>query len=66
MYLCMNIHTNMNMYIYICLYIYIGIERVLKLKMNWQQFDAMWNKLDSVRSGDLDMDEFKGRIRLHL
>ena len=36
-----------------------GMERVLRLKMNWQQFDAMWNKLDSKRSGDLDIEEFK-------
>ena len=36
-----------------------GMERVLRLKMNWQQFDAMWNKLDSKRSGDLDIQEFK-------
>lgn len=36
-----------------------GMERVLRLKMNWAQFDAMWNKLDSARSGDLDLEEFR-------
>ena len=36
-----------------------GMERVLRLRMSWQQFDAMWNKLDSARSGDLDIEEFR-------
>jgi hypothetical protein len=36
-----------------------GIERVLRLKMTWQQFDTLWCKLDNTRSGDLDMKEFK-------
>ena len=35
-----------------------GIERVLRLKMTWQQFDCLWCKLDSTRSGDLDLKEF--------
>ena len=39
-----------------------GMERVLRLKMNWQQFDAMWNNLDSKRSGDLDINEFRDRF----
>ena len=36
-----------------------GIERVLRLKMTWQQFDTLWTKLDSTRSGDLDVKEFR-------
>ena len=39
-----------------------GMERVLRLRMNWQQFDAMWNQLDSARSGDLDIEEFRVRF----
>jgi Ca2+-binding EF-hand superfamily protein len=35
-----------------------GIEAVLKLKMSWPQFDALWTKLDYRRSGELDHEEF--------
>jgi hypothetical protein len=36
-----------------------GVEKLLRLKMEWPQFDAMWTKLDFRRSGELDMGEFK-------
>lgn len=36
-----------------------GVERVLHLKMTWQQFDSLWTRIDSVRSGDLDIKEFR-------
>lgn len=35
-----------------------GLEAVLKLKMSWPQFDALWTKLDFKRSGELDHEEF--------
>lgn len=36
-----------------------GLESLLLLKMDWAQFDALWSRLDSQRSGDLDLKEFK-------
>ena len=36
-----------------------GLERVLRLKMTWQQFDSLWTKVDSQRSGDLSFQEFE-------
>ena len=36
-----------------------GLESICRLKLNWAQFDSMWTKLDSVRTGDLDLAEFK-------
>ena len=36
-----------------------GFETILRLKCPWPQFDVLWNKLDSVRSGELDKNEFK-------
>lgn len=39
-----------------------GIERVLKVKMNWSEFDTLWTFLDSKRSGDLDIGEFKAHF----
>jgi Ca2+-binding EF-hand superfamily protein len=38
---------------------YGGFETILRLKCPWPQFDVLWNKLDSVRSGELDKDEFR-------
>ena len=35
-----------------------GLEAVLRLKMSWPQFDALWTKLDYKRSGELDSEEF--------
>jgi hypothetical protein len=39
--------------------LYGGIESLLRLRLDWAQFDALWTRLDSVRSGDLDLKEFK-------
>lgn len=36
-----------------------GFETILRLKCPWPQFDVLWNKLDSVRSGELDKNEFR-------
>ena len=36
-----------------------GFETILRLRIHWQQFDALWTMMDSVRSGDLDVHEFK-------
>jgi Ca2+-binding EF-hand superfamily protein len=37
---------------------YGGFESVLRLKISWPQFDALWTKLDYRRSGELDEEEF--------
>ena len=31
---------------------------MLRLKINWSQFDALWTRLDYKRSGDIDFKEF--------
>lgn len=36
-----------------------GLESKCRLKLSWSQFDSMWTKLDAVRTGDLDLQEFK-------
>jgi Ca2+-binding EF-hand superfamily protein len=36
-----------------------GFETILRLKIHWQQFDALWTQMDSFKSGDLDVKEFK-------
>ena len=36
-----------------------GVARVLRLKMAWQQFDSLWSRIDTLRSGDLDVKEFR-------
>ena len=36
-----------------------GLERVLRLKMTWQQFDSLWTRVDKHRSGDLSFQEFQ-------
>ena len=36
-----------------------GIETILGLTMRWEQFDTLWTRLDSARSGELDLNEFK-------
>eukprot|EP01038_Epipyxis_sp_PR26KG_P008884 gene8884-11983_t len=36
-----------------------GLESLLRIKMEWSQFDSLWTKLDFKRSGDLDLQEFK-------
>jgi Ca2+-binding EF-hand superfamily protein len=36
-----------------------GLESICRLKLSWAQFDSMWTKLDSIRTGDLDLTEFK-------
>jgi hypothetical protein len=38
---------------------YGGFEAVLRLNLEWPQFDTLWNNLDYVRSGELDRHEFK-------
>ena len=38
---------------------YGGFETILRLKCPWPQFDVLWNRLDSARSGELDKKEFK-------
>jgi len=35
-----------------------GLESVLRLKLTWSQFDALWTRLDYKRSGDVDFKEF--------
>jgi len=39
--------------------LYGGFESLLRLKIDWPQFDALWTQLDSKRSGDIDLKEFK-------
>lgn len=39
--------------------LYGGFESLLRLKIDWPQFDALWTQLDSKRSGDIDLREFK-------
>ncbi len=36
-----------------------GCEAMLRLRLSWSQFDSLWTRLDSVRTGDLDLHEFK-------
>jgi hypothetical protein len=36
-----------------------GLKGLLKLEVDWCQFDALWTKIDYRRSGDIDLDEFK-------
>ena len=36
-----------------------GLEKVLRLKMTWQQFDSLWTRLDTQQSGDLSFQEFQ-------
>lgn len=36
-----------------------GLESLLKLQLDWSQFDTLWTKLDYKRSGDIDLKEFK-------
>ena len=36
-----------------------GLKNLLKLDVDWCQFDALWTKLDYLRSGDIDLEEFK-------
>jgi hypothetical protein len=38
--------------------LYGGFESLLRLKVDWTQFDALWTKLDHKRSGDIDVKEF--------
>jgi len=35
-----------------------GIRQLLKLELSWQQFDALFNKLDTGRSGALTFQDF--------
>lgn len=39
--------------------LYGGFESLLRLKIDWPQFDALWTQLDNKRSGDIDLKEFK-------
>lgn len=39
--------------------LYGGFESLLRLKIDWPQFDALWTQLDYKRSGDIDLKEFK-------
>ena len=39
--------------------LYGGFEALLRLKIGWTQFDFLWTRLDSERTGDLDLKEFK-------
>jgi len=43
---------------------YGGLSTLLKLQVEWPQFDTLWTKLDSKRSGDLDIHEFKKYFNL--
>lgn len=35
-----------------------GIENILRLNLAWEQFDALWTRLDYARSGEIDGNEF--------
>ncbi|KAJ1417444.1 hypothetical protein B484DRAFT_453961 [Ochromonadaceae sp. CCMP2298] len=39
--------------------LYGGLESLLRLKVEWPQFDALWTQLDAQRSGDIDLQEFR-------
>lgn len=39
--------------------LYGGLSSLLKLQVEWSQFDALWTKLDYKRSGDIDLNEFR-------
>ena len=39
--------------------LYGGCESLLRLRLTWSQFDSMWTRLDMVRTGDLNKEEFK-------
>lgn len=39
--------------------LYGGLESLLRLRVEWSQFDALWTRLDYHRSGNIDIDEFK-------
>jgi hypothetical protein len=39
--------------------LYGALESVLRLKVGWPQFDALWTQLDSFRTGEIDKNEFK-------
>jgi Ca2+-binding EF-hand superfamily protein len=39
--------------------LYGALESVLRLKLGWPQFDALWTHLDSFRTGEIDKSEFK-------
>lgn len=39
--------------------LYGALESVLRLKLGWPQFDALWTQLDSCRTGEIDAREFK-------
>ena len=43
---------------------YGGLSTLLKLHVEWPQFDALWTKLDIRKSGDLDLEEFKKYFNL--
>eukprot|EP00605_Chrysophyceae_sp_TOSAG23-4_P000122 GSChrysophyteH1.ASY1.ANO1.133.1 assembled CDS len=36
-----------------------GCESMLRLRLTWPQFDSLWTRMDSFRTGDLDLKEFK-------
>ena len=38
--------------------LYGGFESLLRLRIEWTQFDALWTQLDHKRSGDIDLQEF--------
>lgn len=35
-----------------------GISQLLRVDLDWSQFDALWTRLDIHRSGDIDQSEF--------
>jgi len=37
-----------------------GIESLLRLELSWPQFDMLWTKVDYQRSGEIDLQEFRG------
>jgi hypothetical protein len=36
-----------------------ALLHLLRLRVSWTQFDALWTRLDHRRTGDLDFDEFR-------
>lgn len=36
-----------------------GIENILKIRMSWGQFGALWTRIDKRKTGEITLDEFK-------
>jgi hypothetical protein len=36
-----------------------GIENILKIRMSWGQFGALWTRIDKTKTGEITLEEFK-------